>query len=322
MTDRRPASEPLRCASQILRAAIACVSLVVLVTPDLSLAMVRLPPQEQSHLGLRTIRLAGVNRSGEIDGFAKVLDPGPLAQLVSDLQTALAAYAASSAEAARAKSLHSRDLGVSAKDTEAAVAQSTSDALRVTQLRRRLGLEWGPGVARLSDAERNRLVDELAKGTAALVHVDTHNNTGQMGAKRVRIDVGADSVVGVVIGPARAAEPRLQSSGLIVKVTGPSAILLSTGLTQSAHIATQDPQSGVIVPRLGLCQNRTRPLREETDPGSDSGGPRLLCFSRTRARGSGRRRRRLRCVCNRTDGGGDALRCWPLSSDGLSSDLG
>ena len=70
----------------------------------------------------------------------------------------------------------------------------------------------------------------------------------------MRIDVGADSVVGVVIGPARAAEPRLQSSGLIVKVTGPSAILLSTGLTQSAHIATQDPQSGVIVPRSALIR--------------------------------------------------------------------
>ena len=247
MTARHPASE-------ILRAAIVLISLVVLVAPGMSLAMVRLSPTEQSHLGLRTVRLSGVNRSGEIDGFAKVLDPGPLAQLVSDLQTALASYAASSAEAARAKSLHSQDLGVSAKDTEAATAQSTSDALRVTQLRRRLGLEWGPGVARLSDAERNRLVDELAKGHAALVHVDTHNNTGQSGAKRVRIDVGTDSVVGVVIGPARAAEPRLQSSGLIVKVTGPSAILLSTGLTQSAHIATQDPQSGVIVPRTALIR--------------------------------------------------------------------
>lgn len=216
--------------------------------------MVRLAQTEQSHLGVRTVRLAGVNRSGETDGFAKVLDPGPLAQLVSDLQTAQAAFAASGAEAARAKALNAQDLGVSAKDTETAVAQAKSDALRVTQLKRRLGLEWGPGVARMTDAERNRLVDDLARGQAALVHVDTHNNTGQAGAKRVRIDVGTDSVVGVVIGPARASEPRLQSSGLIVKVTGPSAILLSVGLTQSAHIATQDPQAGVIVPRTALIR--------------------------------------------------------------------
>ena len=247
MTDRRRVSKSLL-------SAFALTSLVCLVAPGAGAAMVRLSTSEQSHLGLRTVRLAGVNRSGEIDGFAKVLDPGPLAQLVSDLQTAQASLAASGAEAARAKSLHARDLGVSTKDTETAVAQAKSDASRVTQLRRRLGLEWGPGVARMSDTERSHLVDQLANGRAALVHVDTHNNTGQAGAKRVRIDVGTDSVAGVVIGAARAAEPRLQSSGLIVKVTGPSAILLSIGLTKSAHIETQDPQAGVIVPRAALIR--------------------------------------------------------------------
>jgi len=236
------------------QAAFALILLVWLTMPGEVLAMVRLSSAEQSHLGVRTLRLAGVNRSGEIDGFAKVLDPGPLAQLVSDLQAAQASYAASGAEAARAKSLHAQDLGVSAKDTEAAVAQATSDGLRVTQLRRRLGLEWGPGIARLSDAERTRLVEDLAKGRTALVHVDSHNNAGQAGARRVRIDIGTDSVAGAVIGPARAAEPRLQSSGVIVKVTGPSAILLSTGLTQTAHIATQDPRTGVIVPRAAIIR--------------------------------------------------------------------
>jgi hypothetical protein len=243
-----------RHVSRRRQAAFALILLVWLTMPGEVLAMVRLSSAEQSHLGVRTLRLAGVNRSGEIDGFAKVLDPGPLAQLVSDLQTAQASYAASGAEAARAKSLHAQDLGVSAKDTEAAVAQATSDGLRVTQLRRRLGLEWGPGIARLSDAERTRLVEDLAKGRTALVHVDSHNNAGQAGARRVRIDIGTDSVAGAVIGPARAAEPRLQSSGVIVKVTGPSAILLSTGLTQTAHIATQDPRTGVIVPRAAIIR--------------------------------------------------------------------
>lgn len=237
-----------------IRAALILVGVALVIAPGQLHAMIRLSQEEQAHLGVRTAQLAGVNRSGEIDGFAKVMDPGPLAQLVSDLQTAQAALAASGAEAARAKSLHARDLGVSAKDAEAAIAQATADAGRVSQLRRRLGLEWGPGVSRLSDAQRNRLVEDLAQGRAALVHVDTHNNAGQSGAKQVRIDVGAGSVTGQVIGPARAAEPRLQSSGLIVKVTGPSAILLSIGLTQSAHIATQDPQAGVIVPRSAIIR--------------------------------------------------------------------
>jgi hypothetical protein len=41
---------------------------------------------------------------------------------------------------------------------------------------------------------------------------------------------------------------------VIVKVTGPSAILLSTGLTQTAHIATQDPRTGFIVPRAAIIR--------------------------------------------------------------------
>ncbi len=63
-------------------------------------------------------------------------------------------------------------------------------------------------------------------------------------------------MTGVVLGPARAAEPRLQSSGLIVEVTGPSAILLSVGLTQSAHIATRTAQVGVLVPRAAIIRFR------------------------------------------------------------------
>ena len=213
----------------------------------------------QHHIGLATQRLAAARRVGQIDAFAKVLDPGPLAQLVVDLKTAEAARQASKAEADRAQALHTGGGGVSAKDAEAAKAQAQSDALKVDALRRRLGLEWGPGVAKMSVAQRDRLVQTLANGGAALVHVDSPNNDGQAGARFVRIDIGPDSVRGSVIGAARTAEPRLQSSGLIVEVTGPSAILLSVGLTQSAHIETTSPQQGVVLPRAAVVRFRSSP---------------------------------------------------------------
>jgi hypothetical protein len=123
-------------------------------------------------------------------------------------------------------------------------------------LRSRLGLEWGPGIARMSPRALDQLVRGLASGRIALVHVDTHNNEGQTGARFVKVDVGDGSVRGVVLGPARAAEPRLQSSGLIVEVTGPSAILLSVGLTQSAHIETRSAQTGFIAPRSSIIRFR------------------------------------------------------------------
>ena len=119
-----------------------------------------------------------------------------------------------------------------------------------------MDLEWGPGVGRLAPAARERLVRGLAAGKIALVHVDTHNNGGQEGARVVKIDIGDGSAKGIVLGPARQAEPRLQSSGLIVEVTGASAILLSVGLTQSAHIETRTAQAGVIVPRTSVIRFR------------------------------------------------------------------
>ena len=64
------------------------------------------------------------------------------------------------------------------------------------------------------------------------------------------------SVTGAVIGPARAAEPRLQSSGLIVEISGPDAIQLSVGLTQSAHIEEASSQTGVLIPREALLRFR------------------------------------------------------------------
>ncbi|HZC16062.1 MAG TPA: hypothetical protein VE309_04815 [Caulobacteraceae bacterium] len=219
-------------------------------------AGVRMSPAIQHRLGIETLSLSVTQRASETDAFAKVLDPEPLAQLDSDLATAVAAAAASSAQAERSRALHAADGSIAAKDLEAAVAQAKSDALRVDLLRNRLDLEWGPGVARMSGSARAALVRGVIAGKIALVHVDTHNNDGQAGARIVKVDIGDDSVAGVVLGPARAAEPRLQSSGLIVEVSGPDAILLSVGLTNSAHIESKSRQTGYIVPLASIIRYR------------------------------------------------------------------
>ena len=147
-------------------------------------AGVQVSPDIQRRLGVATQRLATARQSTEIDAFAKVLDPAPLAQTDSDLDTAEAAAVGFGApRPQRSQALHAADGSIAAKDVEAAVSQARQDALKVALLRRQLGLAWGPGVARLSDAARGRLVHALADGSAALVHVDTHNNDGQAGAQ-------------------------------------------------------------------------------------------------------------------------------------------
>jgi len=207
-------------------------------------------------MGLTTQILSSGRQAAQIDAFAKVLDPGPLAQLESDLLAAEAAAAASRAEAQRERALFGASASVALKDVETAEAQAAGDASRLDLLRRRIGLEWGPGVARLTSGRRAALLRDLAAGNAALLHVDTPSDEGQAGARTVDIDVGTgdQSLHGIVLGPARAAEPRLQSSGLIVEVRGRSAVLLSVGLTQSAHINSASVVNGVVIPRSAVIR--------------------------------------------------------------------
>jgi hypothetical protein len=238
----------------------AAIGLILLAAPSVAAAQVApytgvtLDLQAQARLGVRTVPLKSERRSAQIDAFAKVLDPGPLAQLQTDLEAAEASAAASAAEARRAAALNTSGSAVSSKDAEAAKAQADNDAVHVQQLRQRLGLEWGPGIQRLTDARRRELIRALSNGQAALVHIDSPSNEGQAQARSVEIDIGDGQAHGELLGAARAAEPRLQSSGLIAEVRGKSAILLSVGLIQSAHINTPASAPGVVIPRSAVIR--------------------------------------------------------------------
>lgn len=238
-------------------AAAAAVALALLASAALAAGQteIHLDAAAQSHLGLRVQIVRRESRPAQVAAFAKVLDPGPLAQLESDLASAEAAAEASRIEARRLTALKGAVQGASAKDVEAAVSNARQDQAKVQLLTRRVGLEWGPGIARLTPARRSQLLNSLAAGRVALVHIDTPSNEGQDGAQSAEIDIGAGSAHAVIIGPARAAEPRLQSSGLIGLVSGPQAIRLSNGLTQSAHLNLKTPIAGVLVPRQAVIRH-------------------------------------------------------------------
>jgi len=237
----------LRLAAALAAALAACGA--ARAQPVLTLGV-----DQQQRLGIGVEALAETRRQTQVAAFAKVLDTGPLAQLESDLDSQIAQADASAREAERARTLGKNSTSMSAKDAEAAIAQARQDQTKLALLRRQVGLQWGPGVARLSDARRRALIRSLSEGHAALVQVDTPDSEGQAGAKTVEIDIGSGSVQGRVLGPSRNAEPRLQSSGLICLVTGPQAILFSIGLTQSARINQPSSQTGVLLPRSALVR--------------------------------------------------------------------
>ncbi len=232
---------------------VLALSLGLLAAPSAARAatVVKLDPATQRRIGVAIAPLAAARRSASATGFARVLDVTPLATLDADLTSAAAVAAASSAEAARTRTLADADATVSRKVAEGALAQAKADVAKLTLLRRRVALEWGPALA--PDARRARLIADVAAGRAALVRIDAAVNLAAV--RSVRLDLGPQGVAtATVLGLARAADPRLQTAGLIAQVSGPKAALFSTGATATAIFDQGEPVSGVVLPRSALIR--------------------------------------------------------------------
>jgi hypothetical protein len=216
--------------------------------------LLKMDAATQARLGVATAPLQAARRSASITGFARALDSGPLAQLDSDIATALAALAASQAEAARTRTLNAADQTVSRQAAEAAASQARQDAARLLLLRRRVGLEWGPSLARLTDARRGRLVADIAAGRAALVRIDSAQGLSQARGS-AEIDLGAAGKArAAILGPARVGDPRLQATGVLALVTGPQAMQFGSGTVAAATISAGAGADGVVIPRAALLR--------------------------------------------------------------------
>ena len=207
----------------------------------------------QQRLAVRTAPLAAAQYAPTIAGYARVVDAAPLAVLDSDLSVAVATAAASPAEADRARTLNAEDQMVATKAAEAAVATARADQSRLRLLRTRLGLEWGPGIAGLSDGQRTALIRALASGNAALLRIDASTPTA--GGGFVPIDLGPLGVARArILGPARSADARLQSAGRLALVSGAQAQALSVGLVVPVQLSAGAGQTGVIAPDAAVLR--------------------------------------------------------------------
>jgi hypothetical protein len=209
----------------------------------------------QRRVAVATAPLEPARRSASVRGFAKVLDPDPLENLDADIAQAAAAAAASGAELKRARILNRAEQTISDKALEAADAQARADAAKLALLRRRVGIEWGAGIAGLSDQKRSAMLALIAGGRAALVRIDTPSGRGQSSLRTADIDLGEfGRVRAQVLGPARTADTQLQSPGLIALASGPGAGSLSSGLVAPVDLAIGAAASGVILPRSALIR--------------------------------------------------------------------
>jgi hypothetical protein len=65
---------------------------------------------------------------------------------------------------------------------------------------------------------------------------------------------GGESVPVAILGPARIADPRVQTGGLIGLVRGPAAARLGVGMSAPVTLSGPAGDSGVIVPRSALIR--------------------------------------------------------------------
>ena len=207
------------------------LSTSVLAAPD---GLLKMDAATQSRLGVTTVTLQAARRAAALTGFARALDAGPLAQLDSDIATAVAALSASQAEAVRSRHLRDADHTVSDQVAEAAASQAQQDAAKLQLLRRRVGLEWSPALAALSDARRGKLVADIAAGRAALVRIDAAQGlSGARGAADIDLGPGG-RVRAEILGPTRTGDPRLQSTGVLALVSGAAAGVGAGALASSS----------------------------------------------------------------------------------------
>jgi len=211
-----------------------------------------LDAKAQAAAGIRTapVEAARANAAAA-DGYAKAIDLSPLAALAADAEGARAAAAASQKQVARLAALTREDQSAAPKDLEAAQAQLAADRARLTLACRKIGLDFGAGLARLGCGGVAGLVREAAEGRAAVVRIDVPQGTPPSGGTIV---IGDGVAAAHILGPAANADPQLQTAGALALVRGPAAAKLGIGRTLPVHFAAAGARNGILVPRAALMR--------------------------------------------------------------------
>lgn len=212
--------------------------------------VVMLDKAQAVRAGIHIVTLTPATVGTMRHGFARALDIGALSAIQGEIVAARAALSASQADYARQRALAADGQSASVQAVETARAQALADQARLATAIRRVGLEYGAGLARLSGAALGDLVRAAAAGRASLVRVDFPDGAAPDGGS---VRIGTASVR--LLGPAAAADAHLQSAGSLAIVQGDLSRDLSAGRVLPASMAAASGiESGVLVPREALLR--------------------------------------------------------------------
>jgi hypothetical protein len=210
--------------------------------------VVAMNDETQGNIGLKVEKPAAAQWQPELKGYGQVLDPVPLAAILTELDSARAAWMASSNELARLKILAAQG-NTSPRALQTAEAAAQHDELAVQSARDRLVLSWGKAVADRNDLPA--FVQSLASQDTSLVRIDL--SAGEAiksppGGARI-VTVSGNSVDAEFLGAASGVDPQMQGRGFIFLAKNAGSPLLSGEAVTGFLKVPGDALDGVNIPR-------------------------------------------------------------------------
>jgi len=216
-------------------------------------AVIAMSPQIQKDLGIQVKSPEAFQMSPELKGYGRVLDPTPLAALVTELASAQAAYTASSSELARLKTLEGQG-NASARALQTAAAAAARDLLVIQSARERLVLSWGKAVADQKDLPA--FVQSLTALEAALVRIDLPVGEALKAppASARLATVSGQPAEAEFLEPVPSVDPQMQGQGFIFLLR-PNALRLTFGQSVVGLLKMPgESLAGVIIPREAVVR--------------------------------------------------------------------
>jgi hypothetical protein len=154
------------------------------------------------------------------DAYGEVLDPSQLVADAGRLDSSRAAAKAAAAETARLQGLY-RGADTSLKTLQLAEATQIEAQARAGEAQAEFLLRWAP-LARLGDAQRAKLIEQVAAGRQLLLRADVpgRHSLGTI-PPRALVDVDGVKVPARVLGPLPQAAAQMQSTGLLLQMPDP-----------------------------------------------------------------------------------------------------
>ena len=232
-------------------------------------AVVHMSDDAQGDAGILVKLPAAGKWSPEVKGYGRVVDPAPLADLLTELATAQAASAASSNELVRQKTLAAQG-NSSARALEGAEAAALHDQLSAQAAREKLKLSAGRAIADQPDLPG--FINALASQTSALARIDVSaGEAPTVTPTGVRIVTLSGAMTeGEYLGPATSVDPQIQGRGYMFLVKT-NALHLIPGEALVGYLRIPgEPLTGIIVPREAVVRSKGKAWVYEMSEGSDA----------------------------------------------------